>query len=417
MRSMTSRAIVSSSSREAIRPGDPLTVVTICLDDDTRGLLQAFVERAPVIKARTHLVDYRVEDHESIIEWIGEPSPDICLVDFDKNRQRATIVAEKIHANAPGTAIFAVSSQSQPDSIIQAMRSGCSEYLVKPIDREQLLNAIARVAGRKKERKDTHSAHTVAFLGAKGGCGVTTLATQLGALLANSHSRKVLLVDFHRDVGEAALYLRHTNYRYHTFELLENTDRLDAEFLQSFVLRHSSGLDLIPAPEGTEPPRPFIAGSVSQTIDFLRLQYEFILADLPCGLSNENLEVIRSADQLYLVAVAEVSAVRNVVRYQEYLTKHHIPEERVRIIINRHHKRNLITDEQIEKVTRKKIFWRVPNQYAQVVTTINAGDPIAQLSSSDVTRNVNEWAAALGGRPDATARKKDTGGILGLWSH
>src|SRR5207249_4667235 len=238
-------------------------------------------DSTPVVRMHKDLSDYRVDDHESVLEWVGDPPPDICLLDFDSDRRSAAMVAERIHADAPETSIFAVSAQAQPDLIIQAMRSGCSEYLVKPLETEQLLNAVARVGGRRRERKEQARAQMMAFVGAKGGCGVTTLVTQLGALLAQTYSRKTLIVDLHHDFGDAALYLGLTKYRYHAYELVENTDRLDAELLQSFVLHHRSGLDLIPAPQGTEPARPITPGALAQTFEFLRLRYEFILVDLP----------------------------------------------------------------------------------------------------------------------------------------
>src|SRR5438034_801407 len=277
MSAMTSKnPLQASSSREGIPPGEPLSLVSICLDKDTWGILKLFADSTPVVRLQKHLGDYRLDDHESVLEWVGDPAPDVCLLDFDKDRRSAAVVAERIHSDAPDAAIFAVSSQSQPDLIIQAMRSGCSEYLLKPLDTEQLLNAVARVGGRRKERKDVDKAQVLAFVGAKGGCGVTTVATQIGAMMANSHSKKTLLVDLHPDVGDAALYLRLTKYRYHSFELLENTDRLDAELLHSFVLHHSSGLDLIPAPEAIEPARHVLHGAVAQVLDFLRPGYELV---------------------------------------------------------------------------------------------------------------------------------------------
>src|SRR5262249_31787952 len=310
---------------------------------------------------------------------------------------------------------FAISSHAQPDLIIQSMRSGCSEYLVKPVDREQMLNAVARVAGRRKEKKETYKAQMLAFVGAKGGSGVTTLVTQLGALLAKSYSRKTVVVDLHPDIGDAALYLRLTKYKYHSFELLENTDRLDAELFQSFVLSHPSGLDLIPAPESGEAFRNIPAGSVTHTLDFMRSRYEFILVDLPTLLTQESLDVIRECDQLYLVTVAEVAALRNVVRQIEYFTKKQIPQERIRVVLNRHQKRALVTDEQIEKVIKQKIFWKVPNEYAQVVKTIHSGDPTAQISNSDVARNLSQWASMIG-KKRGDEKKREGLGILGLWS-
>jgi len=392
---MSNREPPNTSLIENFSSGARLSVVSICLDTETRGLLKLFVESTSMVRLRPDLDDYRIEDNDSVADWIGDPPPDICLIDFDKDLHRAAVAAERIHASAPETAIFAVSSHAQPDLIIQAMRSGCNEYLLKPIDREQMLNAVVRVGGRKREKKETYNANVMTFIGAKGGCGVTTLVAQLGALLANECSKQTLAIDLHPNFGDAALHLGLSKSRYHSFELIENADRLDAELLQSLVAHHSSGLDLVPAPEEIDPARHILPGAVARTFDFLRLHYRFVLVDLPPGVDDQNLEFIRYSDEVYLITVAEVSALRNVSRYLDYLTRMEVPRERIRVVVNRHHKRGSITDEQIEKVIRGNIFWKIPNQYFQVVKTINSGDPIAQLSNSEVMRNLKGWAEAI----------------------
>ncbi len=414
MNEMTAKDPARFPSRDNLPPGDPLSVVSICLDQETWEVFKLFADSAPLIRLDRQLTEYRVEDHESVLDWIGSPAPDVCLLDFDLDRRSAALVAERIHADAPETSIFAVSSQSQPDLIIQAMRSGCSEYLVKPLDTEQLLNAVARVGGRRREKKEQAKAQMLAFIGAKGGSGVTSIVTQLGALLAKSYSRKVLLVDLHHDFGDAALYLGLTKYRYHSYELVENVDRLDAELLQSFVLHHPSGLDLIPAPTGTEPARPLMAGALVQTFEFLRLRYDYILVDLPPGLNDEYLALIRYCDQINILTIAEVSALRNVVRLTDYFTRKEIAPDRLRVILNRHQNRGIITEAQIEKVIGQKIFWKVPNQYVHVLKSISGGDPLSQGSNSEVARSLNEWAGNIGKKPNTVEEKKGRG-ILGLW--
>src|SRR6185369_1486897 len=194
----------------------------------------------------------------------------------------------------------------------------------------------------------------------------TTVVTQVAAILANAYSRKTMVVDMHPDFGDAALYLKLNKPTYSFFELCENTHRLDADFLQGFVMQHSSGLDLIPASEGGDSARDLLPGAISQTFDFLRPRYEFILADLPVGLNEKNLELVRGCDQLFLVTVAEVAAIRNVVRQTEYLVRNDVPREKIKVVLNRHQKRNLIEDAQIEKAIQQKIYWRVPNHYPQV---------------------------------------------------
>ena len=420
MTQMTSNDFTSASHRETFNLGEPVSMAGVCVDEEMWRFLTLFAGSTGLIQLRGRLGDYRAtQDQDVFLEAVGNLAPDICLVDFDKDRHTAAIVAERIHSSFPETVVFAVSSQTHPEAILEAMRSGCGEYLLKPLEREQLVKAIARVGSRRKdkEKQEQGRAQVLAFMGSKGGCGTTTLATQLGALLSSSFSRNSLLLDLHPDFGDAALYLKLTKSRFHFFELLENAARLDADFLQSFIMRHSSGLDLIPAPEGSVASREALpTGALAHTLNFLRLRYEFILVDLPPALNDENLAVIRDCDQLYLVTVAEVSAVRNVVRQLEYFASKDIPRNKIRVVLNRHHKRNVVSDAQIEKVLEQKIFWRVPNQYPQVVKTIHEGDPIAQLSNSEVTQNLKEWAESIGKKPGTEGKKKEGKGILGLWN-
>jgi len=84
------------------------------------------------------------------------------------------------------------------------------------------------------------------------------------------------------------------------------------------------------------------------------------------------------------------------------------------VILNRHQKRSLISDSEIEKTLGQKIFWKVPNQYAHVVKAINGGDPIALLSSSEVTKNLRDLASTLGAKATGE-KKKESSGLLGLF--
>jgi pilus assembly protein CpaE len=410
---MMTNNTIDSSPHDRSPEGRHLSLVSICLDSDSFGMLTQFVESVPGLHLEGKLDEYPVEGQDSLLPQVGDSDPDICLIDFDQDRQGATLAAERIHATLPNVAIFAVSSNVQPDLIIQAMRCGCSEYIIKPMNRDELLSAMARAGGHRQEKREQYNAQILAFTGTKGGSGVTMLTTHLGALLAKSYGRKTLLVDLHPDGGDAALYLGQVNYRYHFFELLENTYRLDGEFLQSFLIHHSSGLDLLPAPEASEPAKHVSLDALGQTFDFLRLRYEFILIDLPPGCGETNLEMIRYSDQTYLVTVAEVPAVRNAARLLDYLSRSQHLEDRIRVVLNRHLKRGPITDDQIEKAIRRSIFWKVPNHYSQVMATINGGDPIAKLNKSEVMLNLTRWAESIGSKAETASKKK--GGLLGLW--
>jgi len=143
------------------------------------------------------------------------------------------------------------------------------------------------VAGRRKDRKEITNAQVLTFVGAKGGCGVTTLATQLGILMAAVTFRKDPVAGPASEFGRRRDLPGFYELRYHSFELIENTDRLDAELLQSIVLHHSSGLDIGPGPDDFETLRHITPAAVAQTINFLRHRYEFILVDLRRDCTNK----------------------------------------------------------------------------------------------------------------------------------
>jgi len=399
--------------------GETLSLVAICLDTETSSQLKHFVDSTSLVQLRAELKNYLSgEEDASLVDQMKELQPDICLLDFDVDREQATRTAERIHEAFGDTALFAISADAQPELIIRAMRCGCREYLVKPLDLDQMVEALARVGGRKKERKDQPTGQLLAFIGAKGGSGVTTLAIHVAAILAQTHARKTLLVDLHTDLGDASLYLALKKHQYHFYDLAENTHRLDAELLQGYLVQHPSGLDVLPAPDGFDVARQMARGTaVAQTLAFLRSRYEYVVVDCHPGLDDQNMAVVDQADQIYIVAQPEVPALRNVARYIDQLTQFQVPADRVRVVINRHLKKGTISDSAIEKAIRKSIYWRVPNQYVEVMKTINTGDPLSLSSGSDFMRSLSGWAETLAGKPaPGSGKKKEGKGLLGLFN-
>src|SRR4029077_21001730 len=98
---------LNNSPRESFSTSEPLSVVGICLDEGTWTVLKSFAESAPLIRLRSHLSEYRVQETDPGSEWMGGPAPEICIVDFDRDRRKAALAAESIHSISPDTAIFA----------------------------------------------------------------------------------------------------------------------------------------------------------------------------------------------------------------------------------------------------------------------------------------------------------------------
>ncbi len=405
-----------SRQTERGRPpsADSLSIATLCVDTDSAEQIRLFFESMPLAQLVTELQHYLAEEQDSVfVDRLRDLRPDICIIDFDRDREKASRTAERIREVLSETAIFAASSKSQPDLIIRAMRSGCTEYLSKPVGRDQLLEALARVGARRKEKREQKTGQLLAFLSAKGGTGSTTLAIHLAAHLARNHGRRALLVDLHPDLGDAAIFLALTRHQYHFYDLAENTHRLDADFLQGFVVHHPSGLDVLPAPDGVDSPRHVATDAMQRILEFLRGQYEYVVVDCFPALTEEVMTVIDMSDQLFLVATPEIPALRNVARHLEFFGRFDYPRDKVRVVINRHMKGGAITDAQIEKAIRKNIYWKVPNQYNEVIRAINNGDPLSVSPKSELMICMTDWSASLTGS-QAQATKKQEKGMFGF---
>ena len=211
----------------------------------------------------------------------------VCFIDYDRNNEQAIWITEHLRTNYPDVHVFAVSANTEPERIIAAMRVGCIEYLVKPIQNDRVLDGLARVEAKQKERtRSKVHGKIITLIGAKGGTGVTSLALHLALELTGRNQRKCLLVDQHSALGDASLYLGTGRHQYSFYELANNTDRLDQELLKGFLLRHTSGLHLLDSPETVDVIHKASPSAVEHTLAFLGETYQFVVVDCPPGIER-----------------------------------------------------------------------------------------------------------------------------------
>src|SRR4051794_15682760 len=101
MMSSAAKNASNASTRESFSPSEPLSLLTICVDEDTAQSVRFFAESTPLIRIQLRRNEYRTQDNEPIRDYVGDPLPDICLVDFDRERHSAALTAEQIHVAAP----------------------------------------------------------------------------------------------------------------------------------------------------------------------------------------------------------------------------------------------------------------------------------------------------------------------------
>ena len=386
---MTSEALNSGQSG--------LRVIAICADQEN-------AERIKAATAREHgtfvgaLEGYSLQEGElQPLLKLQNSEMAVCVIDFDKDRTLAVQAANSINLMLRGKAtLIALSEQKDPAVIVEAMRAGCSEYLTKPLSTEHVCEALSRLFVRQHGVRDVKSSGRIlVFLGCRGGAGATSLAVHLGSYLARLHGKKTLIVDPHQHLGHVALYLGQDSPSYDFYELVRNVARLDQALLAGFVAHHVSGVDILPGPSILNGSITVPVDAVERAIRFLSNVYEYVLVDLPAGLSDMNLVTIETCDELYLVSTPDVPALRDLSRYVDRLAQCYVSPSKIRVVVNRFSSDAAVTLEQIEKAVRQPVSITLPSSPADLMRAMNTGTPLPPERRSEFVMQMKKWAASL----------------------
>src|SRR3989442_12366257 len=370
-------------------------VMAVCLDATSYEALSHFMAGVPGAVIFGNL-DHYVGVEREIGRALDLAQTRICFIDYDRNTEEAIWMAERLRSEYPDVHSFAVSAYSEPEAIIAAMRAGCAEYLLKPVQHERVLDGLARVESKqKKKARSTVRGKVITLVGTKGGTGVTSLALHLALELAHEGKRKCVLVDQHPALGDASLYLGTGRHQYSFYELANNSDRLDEELLRGFLLHHNSGLHLLDSPEAVDAIHGAPPSAVEHTLAFLADTYQFVVVDCPPGLTEGTRACISQSERVAIVMTAELPSVRNTVRYMEHLSRLGYSSSSIHVVLNRHSKKGPLSDERIEKALGREISLRVPHSYNEAIRAINTGAPIRSGNKSDFGAAIQKWAHEL----------------------
>jgi|SRR6266850_1362542 len=372
-----------------------VAVVAVCTDPTSYEALSHFMAGVPGAVIVGNL-DHYVGVEREVGRALDLAQTRICFIDYDQNTEEAIRITERLRSEYPDVHNFALSAYSEPEGIIAAMRAGCDEYLLKPVQHERVLDGLGRVEAKQKKRaRSGVRGKIITLVGAKGGTGVTSLALHLALDLSHEGKRKCLLVDQHPALGDASLYLGTGRHQYSFYELANNADRLDEELLRGFLLHHNSGLHLLDSPATVDAIHGAPPAAVEHTLAFLAETYQFVIVDCPPGLTEGTQACMSQSEQVAIVMTAELPSVRNTVRYLEHLSRLGYSSSSIHVVLNRYSKKGPLSDERIEKALGRKISLRVPNSYNEVIRAINTGAPMPSGNKSDFAAAIQKWAHEL----------------------
>ncbi len=354
--------------------------------------------------------------YEFFFDVVHQSSPDVAVIALDADQNKALQLIAQLASDCPDLPILAVSGNGDGQAILQALRNGAKEFLTQPVVLEELLLALQRLQ-QKQGRRDGGSGSgvnkvnslAIAVLGSRGGIGCTSIAVNLGCMLASDESNRAALIDLDLALGDAdvALDLMPT---YTLADMAINIERLDMTFLRRSLCQHSSGLSVLPHPIQLGDIGLIHEDHLQRVIGLLRASYTHLILDLSKRFTPTDLTALRMADVILLVAQLELTSLRNVVRMLLALTAEEGIDKKIKVIVNRVGSDSFDGDISLKKAEETigvPIFFQLPDDPKSMMGSRNAGVPLLQHAPrSKLQQGIAQLAQAMCGKESPVEAKK-----------
>ncbi|KAA9149997.1 response regulator transcription factor [Amycolatopsis acidicola] len=126
-------------------PGDPgVTPLRVVLADDQAVVREGLVTLLGLLP-EVEVVG-AAADGEEALELVARHRPDVLLVDLRMPRRDGVSTTERVRADHPGTEVVVLTTYSDDDSLLSALRAGARGFLTKDADAESIVRALRSAA-------------------------------------------------------------------------------------------------------------------------------------------------------------------------------------------------------------------------------------------------------------------------------
>lgn len=348
---------------------------------------------------------------------------DLVIVELGRDMDRALQSVQAEIEKGASHELFVTCENIDRAVVAKAMRVGAKEYLAQPLDESEVKLALERCIKRRKDYREKLPAkfgQVVHVIGSKGGVGTTTIAVNLAVSLAETtHLVSVALVDMNTVFGELPLFMD-IKPEHHWGEVVKNIHRLDSSFLMNILVKHASGVYVLPSPSHLDSNKAATREVIAQLLGFMTKVFDFIVIDGGNSLGDPSLSALQVSDQVFLVCNQCLPGLANANKLIKSFQENGCPETekaRIKVIVNRYMASSCISRKNAEEGIGQRVFWTVPNDRESTMTAITEGKVLSQIAPrSSVTKAIRGLAATLvgetGGEP---VQAKNRWSLPKLW--
>ncbi len=351
-----------------------------------------------------------------------ELSPDVILMDINMPVMDGIEATETITLQHPNILVIMMSVQGEQEYLKKAMIAGAKEYIIKPFSISELSNTIRKVHKVEQKRRQIkkqspekkvtplkNKPEIISLFSTKGGVGKTTLGANLAVSIAGKTNRDVVLVDLDLQFGDLAIMFN-VNPRNSITEVAHNMEEIDENLLDKYLVKHESGVKILPAPNKPEYAELLGTQHMEKIINTLKKSFDYIILDTPPFFNDINLSILDMSDQILLITNLELPTIKNTrLNLEIFDTLHH--KEKVRLIINRSTEEQGIQKVDLESTLEWFAVSSIPSDNRLVISSVNKGMPfVLSHPTSKISNSIYSLAEIIiknwGTQKDLKSNKK-----------
>lgn len=311
------------------RPVPRISIHAFCEFPDTGAVLQRAAADRRLAKA--HLQVQLGGIAAAVEHYAGQVTPNLLIVETRLTGDAALAELDSLaEVCDPATKVIVVGRVNDVSLYRDLMRRGASEYLVAPLAPLQLIEVIS---GLYTDRDTVPIGRVVAFVGARGGSGSSTLSHNVGWCIAEEHHIDTTIIDLDLAFGTCGLDFNDESSQ-GVADAISAPERLDDVLLERLLLKRGDHLSLFTAPAALERDYDAMPEAYEAVIDAVRQSCPCVILDLPHGWSPWIRACLLAADEIVVVATPDLTSLRNAKNLIEIVKNARPNDQAPRLVLN-----------------------------------------------------------------------------------
>ena len=301
---------------DKVRPIPRISVQAFCETEGVAGPIQKAGSDRRMAKA--HLKVQMGGIKAATEHFQSAPTPNLVIVE---SRHAPVELLADLEGLAdfcdPGSKVVIIGHYNDVSLYRDLIHRGISEYLVAPIS----LGDVMTVIGGLFASEGTEPlGRTIAFVGAKGGVGSSTVAHNVAWSISKLFSTDVVLADLDLAFGTANINFDQDPPQ-GIAEALNSGDRIDDVYLDRLLAQCAEHLSLLAAPSMLDRTYDFEGDAFNALIDIAQRGSPAVLLDVPHVWNEWTRTVLSRADQVVITAAPDLANLRNAKNLVDTLIK------------------------------------------------------------------------------------------------